>query len=237
MNRFSAELKAELLKYNLLEHDFYKYIWNQGKMPMNVLKEYVCQYYHHVMNIAPSIGGIISNCTNQFSRRLLIENLCDEDMDKANGETNHITLWRNFAKSIGITDSELSGAVLMDSTKTLIETFKRLAKESFETGLGMFFAQEHNYENIAKSKGDSLCALYAVKSEEGLKFFRVHEKADAKHAADLETILDNSNFSDEQKNTIMSAGIEAMKSLNGFLDGMMEKFGLKNLCEYESEMA
>src|SRR5437868_8866902 len=44
---FSQELQARIAKYDLLCHPFYK-AWSAGELSRDDLREYACQYYHHV---------------------------------------------------------------------------------------------------------------------------------------------------------------------------------------------
>src|SRR5438552_18872526 len=44
---FSQELQARIAKYDLLSHPFYK-AWSAGELSRDDLREYACQYYHHV---------------------------------------------------------------------------------------------------------------------------------------------------------------------------------------------
>ena len=44
---FSQELDARIAKYDLLCHPFYK-AWSAGELSRDDLREYACQYYHHV---------------------------------------------------------------------------------------------------------------------------------------------------------------------------------------------
>src|SRR2546425_9511520 len=44
---FSQELRARIAKYDLLCHPFYK-AWSAGELSRDDLREYACQYYHHV---------------------------------------------------------------------------------------------------------------------------------------------------------------------------------------------
>ena len=69
--------------------------------------------------------------------------------------------------------------------------------------------------------------FYNIDKAETVKFFLVHEKADIWHAEQLETLINNT--SNELKSKIIDAGSKAMNALNGFLDGIVERFELDKI--------
>ena len=79
---FSQELKSELLKKNLLEHHFYK-LWSAGLLSIDVIKEYAIQYYQQVKNFPRYLSATHSITEDIESRKILLENLCDEENDDA----------------------------------------------------------------------------------------------------------------------------------------------------------
>ncbi len=224
---FSQELKSELLKKNLLEHHFYK-LWSAGLLSIDVIKEYAIQYYQQVKNFPRYLSATHSITEDIESRKILLENLCDEENDDAkNGIINHVQLWKNFCTGMGLTESQVENTEIMQSTQNLIDTFYSLSKESTESGLATLYAQEHQYAKISESKRCGLKQFYNIDKAETVKFFLVHEKADIWHAEQLETLINNT--SNELKSKIIDAGSKAMNALNGFLDGIVERFELDKI--------
>jgi pyrroloquinoline-quinone synthase len=224
---FSQELKLELLKQNLLEHHFYK-LWSAGLLSIDIIKEYAIQYYQQVKNFPRYLSATHSITEDIKSRKILLENLCDEENDDTqNGIVNHVQLWKNFCTGMGLTESQVENTEIMQSTQNLIDTFYSLSKESTESGLATLYAQEHQYAKISESKRCGLKQFYNIDNAETVKFFSVHEKADIWHAEQLETLINNT--SDELKSKIIDAGSKAMNALNGFLDGMVKRFELDKI--------
>ncbi len=208
---FAAQLKEELLKYNLLNHPFYQ-MWNEGKISLSTLKEYSKQYMFQVASLPTYISATHSITEDFESRKILTENLADEEL---NGK-DHLSLWKDFAVSLGLTEEELKSATKSQSMEELVKACKLHASKSSASGFGVLYAQEHNYANIAKSKREGLESHF--KSSD-VNFFTVHEKADEWHAAQAEDLLNKLNAKEQEQAT--EAGVAVMKALNGFLDEML----------------
>ena len=212
---FATQLKNELLKYNLLNHPFYQ-MWNEGKISVSTLQEYSKQYLFQVSALPTYISATHSITEDTESRKILTENLADEEI---NG-TDHVSLWKDFAFGLNVSKEELSSAVKSKSIQNLIEVSKAFASKSPASGFGVLYAQEHNYANIATSKKEGLEKHFGMENNlTATKFFSVHEKADVWHAEQVEKLLNNLN-AEEQKEAL-EAGVGVMKALNGFLDEML----------------
>jgi pyrroloquinoline-quinone synthase len=97
---FSKKLNAKLDQYHLLNHPFYK-SWNEGKLTREIIKDYAEQYYQHVKAFPRYISATHSLCEDIEKRKILLENLQDEE----NKDADHPKLWKNFATEMGA-DSE-----------------------------------------------------------------------------------------------------------------------------------
>ena len=93
---FSKILNKKLDEYHLLKHPFYK-SWNEGKLNREIIKDYAEQYYQHVKAFPRYISATHSICEDLDKRRILLENLQDEEKKDA----DHPMLWKNFALSVG----------------------------------------------------------------------------------------------------------------------------------------
>ena len=75
---FSKQLNEKLDKYHLLNHPFYK-SWNDGKLTREIIKDYAEQYYQHVKAFPRYISATHSLCEDIEKRKILLENLHDEE--------------------------------------------------------------------------------------------------------------------------------------------------------------
>lgn len=223
MENFAKFLENEIRPYNLLNHPFYK-SWNEGSLKKETIKDYACQYYHHVKAFPRYISAAHSVCEDITQRKILLENLNDEE----NNGTDHPTLWRNFALGAGNTENEIEASKPESFTSDLINTFFKNCRSSYAEGLASIYTYEHQIPEIAKTKIEGLKKFYEVSDGQSLKFFHVHEKADIWHREQCETLL-NRLTNEEQQKALVSAK-ETAKSLWNFLSGIALKHGMMTEC-------
>ena len=210
----ASQLREELSNYNLLNHEFYQH-WNNGTLTIKTLREYAKQYFWHVLSFPQALSAIHSSCPTMSDRKVILENLVEEEYN----EPNHPELWLEFAKGLGLTNSEVQASIPNAHTKNLLATFRDNCRDSYEAGLGTLFAHEWQYSKIAETKEQGLQQHYNVKNETALKFFSVHKEVDVWHAEQLETLLNR--LPAESYKNIKDGAIKAAKALWQFLDGML----------------
>ena len=206
---FSSDLGKKLDKYHLLKHPFYQIYWNEGKLNREIIKDYAEQYYQHVKAFPRYISATHSICEDLEKRRILLENLQDEE----NKDGDHPKLWKNFAKALGADDKKIENAKLDWFTKDMIDNFFSQARKSYAEGLASLYTYERQIPEIAETKIQGLKKFYGVNSKEGLEFFEAHKSADVIHRAECEKLLDSLS-KDEQKQAkdAQKAAQEKMKS-------------------------
>ncbi len=213
---FSSELLVELAPKHLLKHPFY-HEWTCGKLTMDQLRTYARQYFQHVKEFPRFVSATHSNCGELESRQVLLENLNDEEK----GPNNHPELWLRFAEGIGETRENVKNEKCFPETQSLIDTFMRLGKSSYEEGLGALFAYENQIPEIAASKIDGLKKFYGIHDEKTLSFFEVHLQADVWHAQAVAKLMDQLN--DVQKEKARRAANEISEKLWDLLSGVYQK--------------
>jgi pyrroloquinoline-quinone synthase len=216
---FSKQLKEKLDKYHLLNHPFYK-SWNEGKLTREIIKDYAEQYYQHVKAFPRYISATHSMCEDIEKRKILLENLQDEE----SRDGDHPKLWRNFASAMGSSKEEIKSVKEEKFTTELIENFFKNAKSSYAEGLASLYTYERQIPEIAETKIRGLKKHYGVTSKEGLEFFEVHKAADVYHRQACEKLLDGLS-NDEQEKAEKSA-LSTAKYLWNFLTGMAVKHNI-----------
>ncbi len=217
---FSKELNKKLDKYHLLKHPFYK-SWNEGKLTREIIKDYAEQYYQHVKAFPRYISATHSLCEDLEKRRILLENLQDEEKKGA----DHPTLWKNFALAIGANVEKIEEVKKYDFTKDLIDNFFKNGRSSYAEGLGSLYTYERQVPEIADTKIRGLKNHYGVNSKEGLEFFEVHKEADVYHREACEKLLDG--LSKKEQDKAEKAALSTAKYLWNFLSGMAAKHNLQ----------
>ena len=200
----------------MLSHPFYQ-AWTEGRLSLHDLRAYARQYFHHVEAFPRAVSAVHSNCGDVDGRRMLAENLSEEEGVEA-GKQDHATLWLMFACGLGEDEAGVRMQQLNPETAALIETFRRLSRRSYASGLGALYAYESQFPGVATAKIEGLVDRYGIADEETLRFFRVHATADVEHSAVCRALLDR--LPEEEKAEAIAAGEELAGALWNFLSGV-----------------
>ena len=204
---FSKNLNQKLDQYHLLNHPFYK-SWNEGKLTREIIKDYAEQYYQHVKAFPRYISATHSLCEDIEKRKILLENLNDEE----NRDADHPKLWKNFA-------------LAYQFTQDMIDNFFKNGRSTYAEGLASLYTYERQIPEIAETKIQGLKKYYGVQSKEGLEFFVAHKEADVNHRAECEKLLDS--LSKEEQSVAEKAALSTAKYLWNFLSGIASKHNLQ----------
>ena len=218
---FSKELNKKLDRYHLLSHPFYQVFWNEGKLTREIIKDYAEQYYQHVKAFPRYISATHSLCEDIEKRKILLENLNDEE----NRDADHPKLWKNFALAVGADAEEIENVKKESFTKDLIDNFFKQGRSTYAEGLASLYTYERQIPEIAETKIQGLKKHYGVSSKEGLEFFEAHKSADVHHRAECEKLLDSLSKEDQVK--AETAALSTAKYLWSFLSGMSVKHNLQ----------
>ena len=212
----SAAIDSKVAGRAMLSHPFYQ-AWTQGRLPLDTLRAYARQYFHHVEAFPRAVSAVHSACDDRDGRRMLAENLAEEEGLEA-GKQNHASLWLMFACGLGESESAVREQQLNPETQALIDTFRRLSRRSYASGLGALYAYESQFPAVAAAKIDGLIDRYGINDEETLRFFRVHESADVEHSAVCRSLLDR--LPEDSRDEAIAAGEELAGALWRFLSGV-----------------
>ena len=217
---FVDKVDQKIQDMHLLNHSFYQ-SWNKGSLSLETIREYSSQYFKHVSAFPRYLSAIHSNCDHIGTRKILLENLNDEEM----GPEDHPELWMRFAEGMGNTRDEVKNAVLMEETEELVNTFNQLSRsEDYLKGLAALYCYESMQPEISKTKKEGLQNIYGIKDEETLKFFTVHMQADEWHREVIRNLLIELCNSKEKKEDVLDAVNSALGALNNFLSGMEKNY-------------
>jgi pyrroloquinoline-quinone synthase len=217
---FSKELNKKLDQYHLLNHPFYK-SWNEGKLTREIIKDYAEQYYQHVKAFPRYISATHSLCEDIEKRKILLENLNDEE----NRDADHPKLWKNFAIAMGADAEKIEDVKAEKYTSDLIDNFFKYGRSSYAEGLASLYTYERQVPEVADTKIKGLKQHYGVNSKEGLEFFETHKKADVYHRVECEKLLDG--LSNEEQEKAEKAALSTAKYLWNFLSGVAAKHNLQ----------
>lgn len=183
---FLQLLDRQLNEKHLLKHPFYQ-AWTAGKLSLDDLRVYACQYYHHVDAFPRYISAIHSHCASPEARQVLLNNLNDEE--GVNGLKSHPALWLQFSKGLGLSEQEVKNSAVFPETERFIDEFFTFSRSSYAEGVGALYAYERQIPQTAASKIMGLKQFYHIEDKETLKFFFVHLEADVEHSVATKMLL------------------------------------------------
>ncbi|MFT3727425.1 MAG: CADD family putative folate metabolism protein [Terricaulis sp.] len=218
----SAAIDAAIEARSMLSHPFYQ-AWEEGKLTREALAAYARQYFHHVEAFPRAVSAVHANCPDAAGRKLLAENLAEEE-GLGEGKQDHASLWLGFAASLGSDEAAVRAEVVNDETQNLIDTFRKLSRRSYASGLAALYAYENQLPAIAKTKIKGLVERYDLDEPRALKFFQVHEYADVEHADVCRELLDALPASERAE--AHDAACELADALRLFLTGMQRQTGI-----------
>ena len=212
----SAAIDGKVAERAMLKHPFYK-AWTEGRLSLEDLRAYARQYFHHVEAFPRAVSAVHSACPDREGRRMLAENLAEEEGIEA-GKQDHATLWLMFASGLGEGEEDVRGQQLNAETQALIDTFRKLSRRSYASGLGALYAYESQFPAVATAKIEGLIDRYGIQDEETLRFFRVHESADIEHSSVCRQLLDR--LPEAEQAEAIAAGEDLAGALWNFLSGV-----------------
>lgn len=222
MINFWSEIEAVLDNKSLLKHPFYQ-AWSKGELTREDLAYYAEQYYKQESNFPRYVSAVHSNCPELKTRQMLLENLTHEE----SGPENHPELWLRFAGAVGASRGSVLGAEMNAGTKRCVETFERLSRGDWRTGMAALYAYEAQQPAVAKTKIEGLKSKYGLDSKDALGFFQVHESVDAWHSESEKKVLaDEVRRNPALGEEIKASVSEACDALNALLDGVCEARGI-----------
>jgi pyrroloquinoline-quinone synthase len=219
----SAAIDSKVADRAMLNHPFYQ-AWTEGRLPLDTLRAYARQYFHHVEAFPRAVSAVHSACPDRDGRRMLAENLAEDEGLEA-GKQDHAGLWLMFACGLGESEEGVRDQELNRETRALIETFRKLSRRSYASGLGALYAYESQFPGVASAKIEGLIDRYGIADEPTLRFFRVHQSADVEHSSVCRELLDR--LPEGEKEEAVAAGEELAGALWNFLSGVEARAALQ----------
>jgi|SRR5665213_3475437 len=219
MQTFFDRLDAAIAEYSLLKHPFYQ-AWSAGTLTQETLRTYAAQYYQFESRFPTFLSAVHSKTENIAHREQLLLNLMEEE----HGHPNHPELWLQFADSLGASREATQNAEAFPETQNLIETLRSITRERDTLeGVAALYGYESQIPEISRTKIEGLTAHYDVTSDEGLAFFRVHEKADEVHRLAERDLMADLAHSREDEDRAIAAAQSVAIAFYQMLDGIVRE--------------
>lgn len=208
-------LDAMIAKHNLLQHPFYR-AWTEGRLSKDALALYAQQYYQHVRAFPENLKQLANRTQNEPKLNALVRENLDEELDAS---APHPKLWREFAESIGVTESSIEGARPLPGVAALLDTYDEAATQgTLAQAVASFYAYEAQVPEISSEKISGLRKFYGITEPRALAYFAVHQEADVRHRAAWRGWLASQRNMDEV--AVLCSAQRSLKALWGALDAV-----------------
>jgi pyrroloquinoline-quinone synthase len=220
--QFFQQLDARIAKYDLLCHPYYK-AWSAGELTRDDLREYACDYYHHVEAFPTYLAEFGIRLDESELRQAVLANMADEKgLDDASGESSapHSELWLDFAEGMGASLDPHAHTPIPEINE-LVSSFHQVASQGTpEEALAAFYAYESQVPRVAQEKARGLREMYGA-DEKTCGYFTLHTTADVYHSQVWRQQLAKRIESDPKTaEKALAAGENAARSLWQALDGI-----------------
>lgn len=200
---------------DLLKHPFYQQ-WQAGKLSKETLKRYGQQY----LIVVQAIPDLVSKLRKKFPDDPIMR---PKLMTHAEEEYEHIELWKQFCRALGLTEAELCTLPLYWPTKQLLLYFEFLqaAYSAVYEWAAMLYVIESAAPAIAQAKLEGLRKFYGFTNGSDTEYFEAHQTVDIGHSQLMMDILRLTPPSYREK--VLCRANRTAELLWNFLDGVMEQ--------------
>lgn len=160
-----SSLDSLIRSRTLLEHPFYKR-WSAGKLTKDELKIYAKEYFHLVERVPGIVERVRDRVQEPAMRARIDQNVVEEQ--------EHVELWKRFAKSLGISERELTSYEPSAMARKAVASIEKLVEESADAGISAVYAMELELPAIAATKKQGLCDFYGLTSDDAHAYFDEH---------------------------------------------------------------
>lgn len=193
-------INALIKERHLLTHPFYQK-WSQGKVSMETLQDYACQYYHYEQALPGFLSTALDHMDDGVAREAVSEVLYDESYNPK----PHADMWLDFAHGLGVSADDVRSSKPSPQTTNLVETYRSLCSRGQEEAIGALYAYEAQQPEVAAAKAEGLSQWYGVDDKDSLAFFKLHSVLDVQHAKALRVALRDSELARESAHLALDA--------------------------------
>ena len=188
-------------RWNVLRHPFY-IRWTAGELTAEELARYSGQYRHAVEAIADASAAAADKTPANA-----------ELSEHAVEERHHVALWDEFVTATG-GDSQAGPT---PETAECVDAWS--SGDDLASRLVTLYAIESAQPEISRLKREGLVSSYGFAAGDGTRYFEVHERLDAEHAAQARELLaEVAGAADEDR--LVAAAERAYRANWRLLDGV-----------------
>jgi len=202
---FIQELKQIIQEKKYSGHSLIQGLTRGEYTPEN-LRRWAIQKYFQVDQHIRAFGAIYANCPDRQVRRMLVENLIDEETDLRCGSDSHAALCLRFARALGATDEEITASRMIPEVADYVQWVIEFCKNSpFIVGLAaLSLAGESQVPDAMRAAVRGLREHYGL-SERDVEFFIVHIGGDEEHGEVAENLVKEHATTDQLQAQVREA--------------------------------
>jgi pyrroloquinoline-quinone synthase len=185
-------------RWNVLRHPFYTR-WSAGELAPDELTRYAGQYRHAV----EALAAMTARAAEQHEA---LESHAGE-------EASHVSLWDDFARATGNEGGDHPNL----ETRACVETWA--ADDGLLPTLARMYAIEKAQPEIARVKREGLVDLYGYEDGAATEYFRLHERLDVEHAAEVRELIEEL-AAESDEHALLDAAEAAVRANWRLLDGV-----------------
>lgn len=185
-------------RWNVLRHPFYTR-WSAGELEPGELTRYAGQYRHAVQALATMTERAAEQ--HESLRSHAVE------------EASHVSLWDDFARAAGNEGGDRANL----ETRACVETWA--ADDGLLPTLARMYAIEKAQPEIARVKREGLVDLYGYEDGPATEYFRLHERLDVEHAAEVRELIEEL-AAEGDEHALLDAAEAAVRANWRLLDGV-----------------
>lgn len=160
-----SQFDSLIASRSLLKHPFYQK-WSKGELTLKDMKVYAKEYFHLVERIPGMVASVRDRAKDRNLKTMIDRNVREEQ--------HHVELWKRFAKSVGVTENELSEYQPSAIVRSAVQNLEQTCQGTFSEGVAAIYALELELPAIAKTKKEGLCDFYDLTSEDAQIYFDEH---------------------------------------------------------------
>lgn len=198
----------------------------EGRLSRRALGEFAKQFFLQVVEFPKAVSALHSRCDDLGERVKLAESIYEEETGRLSGSKAHPELFLDFAAAVGVPRAEMLAARPLPSTAALIHWFEYSTKilPFYEGVAAITLAAEGQVVGAFGPFARALEKHYGL-SGPAVRFWDVHELADAEHSDVGDHIVMTFAVTDERQEAIRNAVRTSLGMWRQFFDGMDRAFG------------
>ncbi len=191
---FFQEIHDTLLKRGRVpvNHPFVRGLLD-GKVAVPNLKRFVIEMHRRVENAIPLFGIVYANCPDPAGRRMIFDNLMEEERGIFSGTDGHLVLLRRYCDALGITHADWErvsdGLSLEAKAMMWFERVLAYTRPWYVWFAALGIGVESKIPSYFGAIAEASRRHYGVTRDEDLTFWTVHISVDEQHGDVAEQLV------------------------------------------------